>query len=79
MSMRTRHPMGPRFHITGIGDVERIEREMPLSERIAFTSTYDVLRWAADAYGDAPALSLIAGGTADEFPAPWAIRRSSRP
>ncbi|MEN2975743.1 acyl-CoA synthetase [Tistrella bauzanensis] len=68
MSMRTRHPMGPRFHITGIVDVERIEREMPLSERIAFTSTYDVLRWAADAYGDAPALSLIAGGTADEFP-----------
>jgi fatty-acyl-CoA synthase len=64
----TRHPMGPRFRIASIADVERIETEMPLDQRLGFTSTYDVLRWAAMAYGDAPAITHLSAGTAEETP-----------
>ena len=51
-----------------IADVERFETEKPLSERLPGDSIHDVLKHAADVYGERHALTMVMTGDDDEEP-----------
>ena len=60
--------MQPAFPpVAGLEDIRRIEAT-PLSERYPHRNTLDVLKYAAEHYGDRPALHFLLQGTAEEAP-----------
>jgi fatty-acyl-CoA synthase len=57
-----------RRDIRGLADIEAIEREMPLEQRIGARSTYDILAAAAAAHGERVAVHFLREGHAAESP-----------
>jgi len=60
--------MSFRRPIRNLADIEAIEREMPLAQRISAASTYDILRQSAVRFADRIAVRFLPAGNADETP-----------
>ena len=63
------------FPFRSLSDVERFEGEKTFEERCPWRSVYDVFSYAADRFGDAPALSVIETGEPDEAPRDVSYRK----
>ena len=66
------------FPFRSLSDVERFEGEKTLEERCPWRSVYDIFSYAADRFGDAPALSFIKTGEQDEAPRDVLVSKIAR-
>src|SRR5947209_1754315 len=64
---------GERPPLRNLADVQAVE-SVPLEQRLAAATTYDLIRRSADAHPDAPALIWLPNGRADDAPVEFTYR-----